>query len=383
MNIEKWLWLMSIQNIGAKRAINLYDYFGSIDEIYLNDDINKYTKVSGITLDIATRLTMDKDLNKFNRLIDKMYNEGINYITMDDKYYPYSLKEIYDYPPILFYRGKNLFVEENPMISIVGTRKASNYGIQVARDFAREFSNKGLDVVSGMAAGIDTYAHKGALQGFGDTIAVLGSGVDKIYPKSNAKLYDEIIERGMVISEYFPGTEPLSHHFPARNRIISGLSHGTIVIEASYKSGSLITARYANEQGKEVYSVPGNITSALCEGSNSLLKDGAKLILSANDVLEDLYYVLDRPNMERITDIIEAKEDRSFRQIKKEVNILDKYELSDDERNICQAILDGNNTADLINENLGLEINLINSVLTMLEIRGIVISTGANLTIKQ
>ena len=155
------------------------------------------------------------------------------------------------------------------------------------------------------------------------------------------------------------------------------------MIEASYKSGSLITARYANEQGREVYSVPGNITSALCEGSNSLLKDGAKLILSANDVLEDLYYVLDRPNMERITDIIEARDVKAFREVKKEVNILDKYELSDDERNICQAILDGNNTSDLINENLGLEINLINSVLTMLEIRGIVISTGANLTIKQ
>jgi len=380
MNLKKWLWLMSIQNIGAKRAINLYDYFGSIDEIYENEDISKYNDVKGINLDIATSLTMDKDLNKFDRIVDKMYEENINYITMDDKYYPYSLKEIYDYPPLLFYKGKNLFIEENPMISIVGTRRASGYGMSVAENFAREFSNKGLDVVSGLAAGIDTYAHMGALKGFGDTVAVLGCGVDKVYPKRNMKLYEQIIERGMVISEYFPGTEPLSHHFPARNRIISGLSQGTIVIEASYKSGSLITARYANEQGREVYAVPGNITSSMCEGSNSLLKDGAKLILSANDVLEDLYYVLNKGPLDRLSDIIDVNEDSLL--IANKEGKLDKYELSEEERLVCQAILDGDNTSDLLNEKLNIEINLINSILTMLEIRGIVISTGAKLMVK-
>ncbi|WP_290771691.1 DNA-processing protein DprA [Anaerofustis sp.] len=380
MNISKWLWLMSIQNVGAKKAISLYDYFGSVDDIYENDDISRYTKVKGITLDIATRLITDKDLTKYDRIIDKMYEENINYITMDDKYYPYSLKEIYDYPPILFYKGKNLFIEENPMISIVGTRRASNYGMKVAQHFAMEFSNRGIDVVSGMAMGIDTYAHLGALKGFGDTIAVLGCGVDKIYPKSNERLYNEIIEgRGMVVSEYIPGTEPLSHHFPARNRIISGLSHGTVVIEASYKSGSLITAKYANEQGREVYAVPGNITSSICEGSNSLLKDGAKLILSADDVIEDLYYLLKKPVDKYL------KNDNIERLNMDDVNIVNKRELlnlDDNEKVIYDSILEGNNTVDLISQNVDMEINLINSILTMLEIRGIVISTGAKIELK-
>ncbi len=376
MNISKWLWLISTQNIGAKRAIDLYDYFGSIDGVYENDNISEYMKVKGINMDTATRMVTDKDLKKYDRIIDKMYNESINYITMDDKYYPSALMDTYDYPPVLFYKGKNLFMEDNPMISMVGTRRASNYGMNVARQFAREFSNNGLDVVSGMAIGIDTYVHKGALEGMGDTIAVLGCGVDKVYPKSNRKIYDEIIEgRGMVVSEYLPGTEPLSHHFPARNRIISGLSQGTVVVEASFKSGSLITARYANEQGREVYAVPGNITSRVCEGSNALLKDGAKLILSANDVLEDLYYILKRPGMHKVTEII--KEEDYY-----EDDILNKYNLTKDEKLICELIRDGDNTADLISRKLSKEINFINSTLTMLEIRGIVISTGAKLELR-
>lgn len=376
MNISKWLWLISTQNIGAKRANDLYDYFGSIDEIYENDNISEYMKIKGINIDTATRMVTDKDLKKYDKIIDKMYNESINYLTIDDKYYPSSLKDIYDCPPVIFYKGKNLFIEDNPMISMVGTRRASNYGMNVAKSFARDFSNNGLDVVSGMAIGIDTYCHKGALEGMGDTIAVLGCGVDKVYPKSNRKIYDEIIEgRGMVVSEYLPGTEPLSHHFPARNRIISGLSQGTVVIEASYKSGSLITARYANEQGREVYAVPGNITSRVCEGSNSLLKDGAKLIVSAEDVLEDLYYVLKRPVMHRVTEIIKDED-----YIKED--ILKKYNLNEDEKKICECIKAGENTVDLISRKLGKEINFINSTLTMLEIRGIVISTGAKLELR-
>lgn len=376
MNISKWLWLISTQNIGAKRANDLYDYFGSIDEIYENDNISEYMKIKGINIDTATRMVTDKDLKKYDKIIDKMYNESINYLTIDDKYYPSSLRDIYDCPPVLFYKGKNLFIEDNPMIAMVGTRRASNYGMNVAKSLARDFSNNGLDVVSGMAIGIDTYCHKGALEGIGDTIAVLGCGVDKVYPKSNRKIYDEIIEgRGMVVSEYLPGTEPLSHHFPARNRIISGLSQGTVVIEASYKSGSLITARYANEQGREVYVVPGNITSRVCEGSNSLLKDGAKLIVSAEDVLEDLYYVLKRPVMHRVTEIIKDED------YKKE-DILNKYNLNEDEKKICECIKDGENTVDLISRKLGKEINFINSTLTMLEIRGIVISTGAKLELR-
>lgn len=415
MSIDKWIWLLSTSGVGARKAMKLYDYFDNdINVVYENDSLEEYMRVPGIDKNIAYNLIKNKNLNKFNKLIDYMYETNIKYITIDDKEYPGLLSEIYDCPPVLFYKGKNLFLEDNPMISMVGTRMPSAYGVNVATKFAREFSENGIDVVSGMAKGIDTCVHNGALMGRGDTIAVLGCGVDVVYPKVNQNLYDEIInERGMVISEYLPGTAPRSNFFPARNRIISGLSIGSIVIEATYRSGSLITARNANEQGREVYAVPGNITSTLCEGSNALLKDGAKIALSSKDVMEDLYYILRRKNFKPVKEVLLSKdfsnkeisqkrdsikiqENTKFKnkdsgnEIKEQCFSIDEkkekidimYKLSDEERRIVFSIIEGENSVDRLNEKLGIEINVLNSILTMLEIRGIVISTGTKLEIK-
>lgn len=379
MNLRKWLWLITTKGIGAKKAVNIYDYFDSINMAYENDDIGEYLKIPGITPKLAENLMKNKGLDKFNRMVDYMYEEKIEYVTIDQRDYPENLREAYDYPPLLFYKGKNLFREDTPMISIVGTRNASTYGKEVARDLARQFSNRGINVVSGMALGIDTKAHEGALAGYGDTIAVLGCGVDKVYPLQNKSLYEDIIARGMVVSEYIPGTEPVSYNFPPRNRIISGLSYGTIVVEASERSGSLITARYANEQGREVYAVPGHINYSSCSGSNLLLKDGAKIVLKAEDVIEDLYYVLKRRPFRRMTDILKEREED--KKLLKEDNVLDKLNLKEEEKRVCQCILDGENTSDLISRNLKMEINLVNSILTMLEIKGIVISTGVKLEV--
>jgi len=333
-----------------------------------------------------------------------MRESDIKYITIEDNDYPKLLKEIYDYPPVLFYKGENILSDNIPKIAMVGSRNASNYGLNVARQFAKIFSDNGLDVVSGLALGIDAASHLGALDGRGDTIGVLGCGVDRIYPARNRVVYERIInEGGMVISEHLPGTAPKAEFFPARNRIISGLCYGTLVVEASYKSGSLITARCANEQGRNVYAIPGNITSKISGGCNRLIKDGAGIVLNVKDVFEDLYYVLKSlpnnkdlnikkmedaskiknfsVNEENVKDIEFKKEKREENYGIKQNNFIEKFDLSEDERKVLIQISNGSNTADLICKNTNLKINNINSILTMLEIRGIVNVAGSKIEI--
>jgi DNA processing protein len=196
------------------------------------------------------------------------------------------LREIPDPPPYLYVYGK---LDERPKkIAVVGSRHATTYGINTARDLCKDLASLGITVVSGMARGIDTAAHEGALMGKGKTIAVLGCGLDRIYPAENQKLYHRISENGAVVSEFTLMTEPEAHNFPIRNRIISGMSLGTVVVEASKKSGSLITARLAAEQNREVFAVPGSVQSFKSTGTHTLIKQGAKLVEHAQDVIEEL-----------------------------------------------------------------------------------------------
>ena len=251
-DILYWMWLKSMPGVGSVTMMNLYNSFGSIEKVYMNEDANRYSFVDKIKPSVANMLAQNKDLSELERLLDYMRESDIKYITIEDNDYPKLLKEIYDYPPVLFYKGENILSDNIPKIAMVGSRNASNYGLNVARQFAKIFSDNGLDVVSGLALDIDAASHLGALDGRGDTIGVLGCGVDRIYPARNRVVYERIInEGGMVISEHLPGTAPKAEFFPARNRIISGLCYGTLVVEASYKSGSLITARCANEQSPE------------------------------------------------------------------------------------------------------------------------------------
>jgi DNA processing protein len=212
---------------------------------------------------------------------------GNSVITLADAAYPKLLLEIPD-PPLLLYCRGNAELIGRPALAIVGSRNATVQGIGTAEKFARAFSEAGLTIVSGLAQGIDAAAHRGGLAGGGLTIAVLGTGVDNVYPRSNAPLADEIFARGLLVSEYPLGSKALAHHFPRRNRLISGLSQGCLVVEAALASGSLITARSAAEQGREVFAVPGSIHSPLSKGCHALIKSGAKLVESAEDVLSEL-----------------------------------------------------------------------------------------------
>jgi len=225
---------------------------------------------------------------EYSKLKKLLEDNSVKTIYITDDNYPENLKNIYAPPLVLFYKG-DMSVLRKPLISIVGTRKPTSYGIKQATFFSNYLSKKGLVIVSGMANGIDTYAHKGALS-YGKTVAVLGSSLTKVYPARNKKLFREIIENGCVISEFSPLTVTHPSNFPIRNRIIAGLSMFTLVIEAKERSGSLITAMLALEEGRDVGAIPGNIDSENSLGTNTLIKNGANLILSPDDILELPYY---------------------------------------------------------------------------------------------
>jgi DNA processing protein len=221
------------------------------------------------------------------RELARVRDAGAAALTWRDAEYPALLREIPDPPPVLYVRGR-LRAEDGGAVAIVGTRRATVYGRDIAERLAHDLALNGMTIVSGLAKGIDTHAHRGALAGGGRTIAVLGHGLDTIYPPENRRLAAEIVERGAVISDYPFGVGPLAENFPPRNRIISGLSAGVIVVEADHTSGALITSKFALEQGRDVFAVPGPINAPSSRGCNRLIQDGAKLVTSAEDVLFEL-----------------------------------------------------------------------------------------------
>lgn len=230
------------------------------------------------------RFARDFDADAYRR---RLRERGFDFVSRPDDPFPPLLRAIHDPPPGLFLRGAaDASILARPAVAIVGARSCSPYGAAVARTLGRELAAAGLVVVSGLARGIDGEAHRGALEGNGDTVAVLGCGVDRVYPASHRDLARRIVERGLVVSEYAPGVEPAPWRFPARNRIIAGLARATVVVEAREASGALITADLALDEGREVFAVPGEITSSLSAGSNALLRLGATPLTSAADVLE-------------------------------------------------------------------------------------------------
>jgi len=245
-------------------------------------------RVEGIRSNTIKALSNSaRDSDWANRELDRLEKLGLGLLTLNDESYPHNLKMIYDPPPILYIKGE-IQERDGLSLAIVGSRSASAYGKDTTQRLARSLTERGFTIVSGLARGIDTAAHKGALKAGGRTLAVLGSGVDVIYPWENKRLAEEISERGAVISEFPLGTQPEAPHFPSRNRIISGLSLGAIIIEASFRSGSLITARLALEQGREVFAVPGNVDSPWSKGTNRLIKEGAKLVTDTEDIIEEV-----------------------------------------------------------------------------------------------
>lgn len=284
--MKYWIWLASVEGLGPVKKFALLNKFETAKRIY-NATEKEILKVDGMSDKIVQNMQKAKDAKLLEKYEKYILKNDIKIINISDDNYPAKLKNIYA-PPITIFAKGDISLLNSKSIAIVGSREPSKYGIYVAEKFSKELSKEGITIVSGLARGIDTFAHVGALSSFGKTVAVLGSGIDVVYPKENAKYYREISERGLIISEYIVGTAPESKNFPQRNRIISGLSDGVLVVEARKNSGTMITTDFALEQGKELYVIPGNITSNLSAGTNNLIKEGAKLVTDVYEILEDL-----------------------------------------------------------------------------------------------
>ena len=278
-----WIWFSMLPKLSIKQKNLLLERFSDPEEIYR---ISDFGNIAGVSPEAASILE-NKDLTAPRQVVHECAQKHISILTRADASYPDRLRNIYDAPLVLYCKGLLPDMEVRPCIGVVGTRKASAYGMNNARRMSMQIAACGGIVISGGATGIDTMALEGALAGGGRVVAVLGNGVDVVYPRSNRKLFEQIEKNGCLLSEYLPGTEPKPWQFPERNRIISGLSDGVFVVEAPARSGALITAGYALEQGRDVFVVPGNIDQPSFVGSNRLLRDGATLVSSGWDILSE------------------------------------------------------------------------------------------------
>ena len=282
-----WVVLSMATGIGPVRFQRLLEICGGARRAWQATDLQ--LAAAGLERRTADSLRRLRDQTTPESVAARLKTLGIRALTLLDDEYPLLLRQVADPPPVLFVRGR-LVPADGQSIALVGTRRATSYGQAVAQRLARDLARAGVTIVSGLAKGVDTHAHRAALDAGGRTIAVLGNGLDQVYPPENAALARQIIDRdaGALVSEFAPGVPPDAVNFPRRNRVISGLSTATVIIEAGERSGALITADFALEQGREVMAVPGSILNPMCVGSNELLKQGATPVTSAQDVLDAL-----------------------------------------------------------------------------------------------
>lgn len=298
---EMWACISGIPGMYWKKIQRQIDAFGNIGD-WLGANKKILMQKGGLDEEEAERIIKHRNCFNPEKFFEKLEKKEIKFVSVSEKEFPKKLLPYKHKPYYLFYKG-NLPDEKVPCVAMVGARVCSNYGRIVAKGIAKELSEKGIQIISGMARGIDTYSQLGACEGNADTFAVLGCGVDICYPTENIELYEQILKKGGIISEYLPGTAPLSWHFPQRNRLISGLADKIVVVEAKENSGSLITVEWALEQGKDVMAVPGRIGEKLSQGCNQLIKSGAGIVTTTNDVLSELSYSLS--NKQEIEKILE------------------------------------------------------------------------------
>ncbi len=347
-DLLEWIALLTVPNVGPIHFVSLVKKFGSPKEV-LSASKKELMEVDGIGEITATDITTRVNWGEAEKQVKLAENKRVSWITFLDSDYPKNLKQIYDYPPFFFLQG-NLAEKDDMAVAIVGTRTASTYGRSITEKISSELSAKGFTIISGFATGIDTYGHQAALNSGGRTIAVFGSGLDVIYPPENKNLVEKVVQNGAIISEFLMGTKPEAENFPKRNRIISGLSLGVIVVEAGAKSGALLTAQYALEQNKEVFAIPGNLTSKTSEGTNALIKQGAKLVTSVDDVLSELK-VYNSRSKEKVQSI---------------------PELPADEKSVYQMLSEEPAHIDLIAQTVSVSTGQALSLLLNLELKGLV-----------
>lgn len=352
--LKYWAALSLFPKFGPIRFKKLINYFPDMQKAFFASA--RELAAAGIEEKIAEEFAAARASINPEALMQKLAAENIKIITIKDKNYPKLLSQIYDPPPLFYLKGE-LLLEDEFSIGVVGSRKFTHYGKQAVEKIVSELSRNNLVIVSGLALGIDALAHCAAVDAGGRTIAVLGSGLDKqsIYPSDNRYIAEKIIfSGGAVISEFPPGTAPLRHNFPQRNRVISGLTLGTLVVEAAEKSGALITARCALEQNREVFAVPGNIYSSVSIGPNRLIQLGAKAVTCAKDIIETL-------DLAQVAGCIEVKK---------------TIPESDEEKTICSCLSHEPAHIDELVRLTKLDINIMNSTLAIMELKGMVRNIG-------
>jgi len=350
-DLKYWVAFSKIPGIGRVKISGLLEHFETLGNAWKATAAElKKSGLDSKTVDnivnLRTKISPDKEIDALNKY-------KIKALICESEDYPSRLKEIYDYPPVLYVRG-DLIQQDECCLAVVGTRRSTVYGRQVTEEIVSDLARNGITIVSGLARGIDSIAHKTALEAGARTMAIFASGLDIVYPAENAKLAREIMERGALISEYPLGTKPKADNFPRRNRIMSGLSLGVLVIEAGESSGALITANQALEQNREVFAVPGSILSPTSRGTNHLIQEGAKLVRNYIDILEELNLTIMAQQLE-MKELLPVDETEALllRQLTREPTHID---------DICRST--------------GLAAALVGSTLTMMELKGMVKQVG-------
>ena len=346
-----WIGFNLVRGIGSVRFQQIQAFFGDLAIAWQAPP--EAFRTAGLPEKATENLIRLREETDLDRLYDSILDQGISVLILPEPKYPKLLREIDQPPPVLYVRGE-LTQADDFSVAMVGTRKVTAYGQQIARDTSTFLAGHGLTVVSGLARGVDALAHQHALQAGGRTIAVLGSGVDVIYPPEHRMLADAIVENGAIVSDYPMGTQPEGVNFPPRNRIISGLSLATIVVEAGERSGALITAEFAVEQGRDVFAVPGNVLSPMSQGTNRLIQNGAYAMISPQDVLDAL-------GLERVDEFQAARQTLPANPTEAKIlQVLDYEPIHVDV--ICQAA--------------NMPVETVAAALTMMELKGMVQHVG-------
>lgn len=382
-----WIWYATLPKISLKQKLELLQQFSDPEELFYTES---FAHIPGISRQVAESLE-NKDLSLARSVIKGCNEKQIGILTMADAGYPRKLKNIADPPLVLYYKGVLPDFEERPVIGVVGTRKASSYAMQAARAISKEIAACGGLVVSGGAGGIDTAALQAVSSGGYQSVAVLGCGVNVVYPKTNFELFQKISQRGCLISEYLPDTKPQQWQFPERNRIISGLSNGVLVVEAPTKSGALITARDAAEQGRDVFAVPGSVNVETCAGSNAIIGDFATPVFHGWDILKvyapQYPYAVAKPDVEQsdfsrphlaekgnFPTVKESVQKKSIDNPDTNAYIDLEYNLSEQEKTVLGCLQLSPRPVDSLVAQTGLPAQEVLRILTGLALKGMVIN---------